>query len=104
MPPKDDQAQAQPPPPPGAGSEATGGTRHKDTKTGTAPGMPGGAGGAGGAQGGAGNTGRQKDTKAPPQFGTPPPQILQLTPELFQQTVAAAVTAALEASRQQPQS
>ena len=55
-------------------------------------------------QGNAGNAGRQKDTRAPPQFGTPPPQILQLTPELFQQTVAAAVTAALEASRQQPQS
>ena len=42
---------------------------------------------------------RAKDVKAPP-----PPQaaqVLQLTPELFQQTVAAAVTAALTAAQQQ---
>ena len=59
-------------PPPGAtGTQKTGGTRPKDTKT--AP---------------------------PPQFNTPPPQVLQLTPELFQQTVAAAVTAALAATQQ----
>ena len=35
----------------------------------------------------------------PPPSHTPPPQILQLTPELFQQTVAAAVTAALTAAQ-----
>ena len=58
------------------------------------------------ASGGTGNktATRAKDNKIPsppnhpPPFNTPPPQVLQLTPELFQQTVAAAVTAALAAS------
>ena len=49
--------------------------------------------------GGSGNGARHKDTKAPPPAHQPPLQVLQLTPELFQQTVAAAVTAALAASQ-----
>ena len=58
--------------------------------TGTGAGL-----GAGGA--------RHKEFKTPPPnhpppVNAPPTQVLQLTPELFQQTVAAAVTAALAAS------
>ena len=77
------QGQGQPPPPPPT-----------DNATGAGAAM-----GATGATGGAtgGKTGsRPKDTKAPPPGN---PQFLQLTPELFQQTVAAAVTAALAAAQ-----
>ena len=53
--------------------------------------------------GAAGNKGgtRPKDTKVPPPpaAAANPLQVLQLTPELFQQTVAAAVTAALTAAQ-----
>ena len=79
----------------GTGATGTGGgSRPKDNKTGTQ---------------GAGGSGTRKDTKGappPPAFGTPPPQlqVLQLTPELFQQTVSAAVTAALAADRQSSRS
>ena len=68
------------PPPDGAGGGAAAGN-----------GAP-----TGGNATGKGGT-RPKDTKGPP----PPviPQVLQLTPELFQQTVAAAVTAALAAAQ-----
>lgn len=60
-------------------------------------GTPNASGPAGGATGGA----KHKDTKVPPPpQHQPPTQILQLTPELFQQTVAAAVTAALNAAQQ----
>ena len=74
---------------------------------GTNPGVGAGAGasaGAGAATGGnPGNKGtRPKDAKERPPPANPP-QILQLTPELFQQTVAAAVTAALTASQQPAQ-
>ena len=65
--------EAQGPPP--QGTEATGGTRPKDSKTASPPSHP-----------------PPQDTGA---------QVLQLTPELFQQTVAAAVTAALTAAQQQ---
>ena len=54
---------------------------------------------AGTTAAGSGATGgtRQKEVRQPPPPHTP--QILQLTPELFQQTVAAAVTAALTAAQ-----
>ena len=70
MPPKEDTI---PPPPPPAGTGADTGTRAKDTKAGNTQGATGGA---------AGNTGKQKEKL--PQFNAPPPQLLQLTPELFQ--------------------
>ena len=58
---------------------------------------------AGPAPGGAPAGGaRGKDVKAPPPAHQPPFQVLQLTPELFQQTVAAAVTAALTAAQGPP--
>ena len=72
-----------------------------------AGGTTGGAGGGttGGAGGGATGGGtKHKETKINPPPQTlpqhqPPVQVLQLTPELFQQTVAAAVAAALSAQR-----
>ena len=67
-------------------------------------------GGTGAPGGGGGNTGGAKNKESlkvrpPPTYATPPPnvQVLQLTPDLFQQTVAAAVTAALAANTQQVQ-
>ena len=89
MPPKEDQnGTPQGPPPPGAAG-ATGGAGGTGGTGGTLP-----KGATGGTATGTGGTGKTK-----PQFNTPPPQVLQLTPELFQQTVAAAVTAALMAAR-----
>ena len=69
-------------------------------------GNPGGTAGGGVAAGGAaagGNVGGKggthpKDSKLPPPSNNPR-QILQVTPEVFQQTVAAAVTAALAATQ-----
>ena len=80
------------------------GTEQEKT-TGATPGATGGnpppTNTAGGKQGTTGGS-RPKDTKSwPPPPSQPPMQVLQLTPELFQQTVAAAVTAALSASRPQ---
>ena len=74
----------------GAGAtDTSSGTRPKDNKTSNATNT------------GTANTGTRKETKTglPPP---PPPQVhlLQLTPELFQQTVSAAVTAALAADRE----
>ena len=63
-----------------------------------AGGTPGGAATGGAATGGTKGGTRPKDTKVPPPPPNPP-QVLQLTPELFQQTVAAAVTAALVATQ-----
>ena len=80
---------------PGQGQQQ-GGTQPPPTDpTGGAP-PPGAAAGAAGNAANKGGT-RPKDSKNPP----PPvvPQVLQLTPELFQQTVAAAVTAALTAAQ-----
>ena len=68
---------------PGANAGATG------TTGGAATGADTGTGGKGGT--------RPKDVKVSPP--PPQPQILQLTPDLFQQAVAAAVTAALSASQ-----
>ena len=80
----------------------TGTDQEKDApgKQGTTSGAPPPTGATGGTtkQGTLGGT-RPKDTKAAPP--PPSPQVLQLTPELFQQTVAAAVTAALTAAQQQ---
>ena len=60
---------------------------------------PGAAAAGNGATGGA----KHKEAKVqpPPPAHPPPVQVLQLTPELFQQTVAAAVTAALTATTRQ---
>ena len=63
--------------------------------------------GSGNASGGAKSKDQTKTGNPPPtNTRAPPPpvqQVLQLTPELFQQTVAAAVTAALTAAGQQTQ-
>ena len=86
------------------GSAADPGARNKDGKSGTTGAA--GATGAGATSGTGTGTGTRKDTKTgtppPGTFRAPPPplQVLQLTPELFQQTVAAAVTAALTGSQQ----
>ena len=93
-------------------------TAHKQDAAAPKPDNAGAAGGTTGAAGGAtggnvpppgtqGTGAKNKDKLRAPgtTFGTPPPplHVLQLTPELFQQTVAAAVTAALNAQRgQQP--
>ena len=82
-------------PPPGPPPDTAG------NGAGAAAGPGAGAGAAtGGNQGTKGGT-RPKDVKVPPPPANPP-QILQLTPELFQQTVAAAVTAALTAAQGHP--
>ena len=84
------------PAPPGQQQQQAGTPNHGG------PGATGGVGAGGGAAGGTGPGAgaRHKDTKAPPPAHQPPLQVLQLTPELFQQTVAAAVTAALSAAQQ----
>ena len=73
--------------------------QQQQQQAGNAPGGP-----AGGTATGAGpaSGARGKDTKAPPPAHQPPLQVLQLTPEMFQQTVAAAVTAALTAAQGPP--
>ena len=92
--------QGQPPTDPNQSGTSTGAGAATGTGTGTGT-------SSGTAQGGAANNKggtRPKDTKTTPppsQFASPPPtQVLQLTPEMFRQTVAAAVTAALTASQQ----
>ena len=78
-------SQQQAPPAAASTPGATGGAPPGNTAAGP--------GATGTSKGGA----RGKDVKAPPPAHQP--QILQLTPEMFQQTVAAAVTAALAATQ-----